>query len=166
MNPATDTSLRRTESGEIDSLDWMPMAGLMDEVKEATIAELHRRLSEQGYGEIRPAHGCVFRFIPTEGLRLTDLAELAGLSKQAIGEFVADLEQLGYVERVADPDDRRAKIIRLTERGTEARLAAREIFAGIERGWAEQIGEKRIAALRDALERVHELERSPSAVSA
>jgi DNA-binding MarR family transcriptional regulator len=137
----------------------MSLPGLMQEVKDSSIAELHRRLAEQGFEEIRPAHGCVFRFVGREGIRLTDLAEQAGLSKQAIGEFVADLEELGYAERVPDPDDRRAKIIRLTDRGVEAQRAAREIFDDIESRWAEQIGERRVAALRDALERLGALER-------
>jgi DNA-binding MarR family transcriptional regulator len=136
----------------------MSLPGLMQEVKDSSIAELHRRLAEQGFEEIRPAHGCVFRFVGREGIRPTDLAERAGLSKQSIGEFVADLEQLGYAERVPDPEDRRAKIIRLTRRGMNAQRAAREIFADIEREWAEQVGEERIAVLRDALERIQGLE--------
>lgn len=162
MSQTTATSLRRTGSEEIDSPERVPLLPLMEETKEAVVDELHRRLAEQGFAEVRPAHGCVFRFISPEGMRLTELADLAGHSKQAIGEFVADLELLGYVERVADPEDRRAKIIRLTKRGVEAQAAARAIFADIERRWAEQLGERRIAAFRDALERVHELERSPA----
>ena len=55
--------------------------------------EVHRRLHEQGYAEIRPGHGCVFRFIDHEGTRLTELAERSGYTKQAVGEVVADLEE-------------------------------------------------------------------------
>jgi DNA-binding MarR family transcriptional regulator len=150
------------DAGEIDSFDRVPLPGLMEEVKVAAVADLHRQLAAQGFETIRPAHGCVFRFVSREGMQLTELAQLAGLSKQSIGEFVVDLEQLGYVERIPHPTDRRAKIIRLTKRGMEAQAAAREIFADIERSWAEQIGEKRVAALREALERIHELERSPA----
>jgi DNA-binding MarR family transcriptional regulator len=149
-------------SDEIQTPNWLPLPPLMAEVKEAAIESLHRRLAEQGYAGIRPGHGCVFRFLDPEGLRLTDLAELNGLTKQSVGEFVADLERLGYVERVADPVDRRAKIIRLTQRGAEAKQIAQEFFVEIEGIWAEQIGEDRIAALRDALERIYELERSPA----
>src|SRR3982751_1598385 len=108
--------MRRTGGGQIDS-EWIPLPALLEEVKEAAIAELHGRLRERGFDEVRPAHGCVFRFIDREGMRLTDLAAQAGLTKQAIGEFVAELERLGYVERVPDSTDHRAKIIRLTKRG-------------------------------------------------
>jgi len=138
---------------------WLPLPPLLEDAKTAGFEELHRRLAERGYADIRHAHGCVFRYVEREGVRLTDLAELAGHSKQAVGEFVAELEAKGYVERVPDPADRRAKIIRLTPRGMEAKEAALEIFAAIEREWAEQIGETRVAALRDALERLYELER-------
>jgi len=141
--------------------DWRPLPPLLEEVKEIAVAELHRRLGEAGHAAIRPAHGCVFRFIDREGSRLTELAERSGHSKQAVGEVVADLEVLDYVERVPDPADRRAKIIRLTELGWEAQREALEIFADIERRWAEEVGEGRVATMREALERIVELERSP-----
>ncbi len=142
--------------------EWIPLPRLLEQAKSAGFDELHRRLAERGYPDIRHAHGCVFRHVERDGMRLTDLAQRAGHSKQAIGEFVCDLEGMGYAERVPDPLDRRAKLIRLTERGAEAKESALEIFAEIERQWAEQIGEERVEALRDALERIYELEYLPS----
>ena len=61
---------------------------------------------------MRPGHGCVFGTIEPDGSRLTDLAERARMTKQTVGEVTTDLERLGYVERVPDPRDGRAKIIR------------------------------------------------------
>jgi DNA-binding MarR family transcriptional regulator len=139
----------------------LPLPPLLEDAKSAGFDELHRRLAELGYGDIRQGHGCVFRYVQREGVRLTDLAELAGHSKQAVGEFVADLEAMGYVERVPDPADRRAKIIRLTPRGADAKEAALGIFDAIEREWAERIGEERVAVLREALEHLHDAERAP-----
>src|SRR5215207_1188229 len=136
-----------------------PLAPLLGQLKELAMDELHRRLHEQGYDEIRPGHGCVFRFIDEEGTRLTELAERSGYTKQAVGEVVADLEALGYVERVPDPADGRAKTIVLTERGREALAAGRQVFADIERRWAEQFGEERIAQLRRTVELLIEYER-------
>jgi len=140
--------------------DRIPLPPLLENAREAGFEELHRRLAERGYADIRHAHGCVFRWVEPEGTRLTELAELAGHSKQAVGEFVCDLEARGYVERVPDPADGRAKIIRLTERGAEAKATALEIFAEIEAEWAERIGPERVEALREALEVLYELERS------
>src|SRR5687768_10652898 len=122
--------------------DWrihderLPLPALLNAVKEAAIAELHRRLRDEGHPEIRPGHGCVFRFVDTDGTRLTELAERAQMSKQAVGEVVSDLERMGYVERVPDPADGRAKIIRLTEHGWDGQRAATRIFDDIERRWA------------------------------
>jgi DNA-binding MarR family transcriptional regulator len=135
----------------------LPIPALLLTAKNAAIAELRRGLAEQGYDNIREGHGCVFGFIEPEGSRLTFLAETSGLTKQAVGEAVDDLEELGYVERVPDPTDGRAKIVRLTAKGTEARAAGRAILDGVEAGWAAEIGEERVAAMRETLEEIFAL---------
>ena len=137
-----------------------PIAGLLNEVKVAAVRKLFDRLHEEGYEHIREGHGCVFGFIDIEnGSRLTELAERAGLTKQAVGEAATELERLGYAERLPDPTDKRAKIIKLTPSGLEACLTGRRIFAEIEREWAEQFGEELIANMREAAERISTSER-------
>ena len=131
-----------------------PLLPLLAEAKELVASELHRRLHEEGYDEIRPAHGCVFRFIEPEGTRLTVLADQSGFTKQAVGEVADDLERLGYVERSADPEDGRAKLIRLTDRGAESRAAGVRIMGEIEAEWGERLGEDAVATLREVLEAV------------
>jgi DNA-binding MarR family transcriptional regulator len=138
----------------------LPLIGLLAELKAAISDELYGRLGEHGYGDLRPAHGCVFGFLKGEGDRLTALAERSGLTKQAVGEAVADLERLGYVERVPDPMDGRAKIIRLTERGAEATATAADIFAGIEAGFAAEVGEERFEEFRETLRQLFRLMRA------
>jgi DNA-binding MarR family transcriptional regulator len=133
----------------------LPLAGLMGEIRDAIAAELHTRLHAEGFGEIRPSHGCVFRGIEPEGSRLTQLAERSGFTKQAVGEVVTDLERLGYVDRRPDPEDGRAKIIHLTSRGEEGMGAASRIFADIESELAEQVGKERMAELRETLEQLY-----------
>src|SRR5256885_4959440 len=95
----------------------IPLHGLLDLAAQLATTEFFAGVAEHGYDDIRPGHGCVFGHIEPDGSRLTDLAARAGYSKQAVGEGTADLERMGYVERVPDPEDRRAKIIRLTEPG-------------------------------------------------
>ncbi len=146
----------------MDTERELPLVALLGGVQAAVRAELHVRLREQGFAEIRPAHGCVFGNIDEEGSRLTDLAERSGLTKQSVGEAVADLEQLGFVERVGDPGDGRAKIIRLTPHGSESVAAARAIFADIERRLADDVGQEDYAAFRETLVRLHELTRAPA----
>ena len=68
---------------------------------------------------VRTAHAAVFGNIDSEGTRLTTLADRAAMTAQAMGELVDDLVAKGYLTRVADPSDRRAKLITLTDRGQE-----------------------------------------------
>lgn len=127
---------------------------LLAGAKELMLGEMRERLAAAGFGEIRATHGCVFRFVPAEGMRLTDLAAQAEITKQTCSEIVNELEGLGYVERLPDPDDRRAKIIRLTDRGAQAQAEARRLFAEIEAEWAERLGAERMVMLRDLLEEI------------
>jgi DNA-binding MarR family transcriptional regulator len=137
-----------------------PIAALLNEVKVAAVRKLFQRLGQEGFEHVREGHGCVFGFIDIQhGSRLTELAERAGLTKQAVGEAATELERLGYVERVPDPSDRRAKIIKLTPSGVDACLTGRRIFAEIEREWAEELGEELVAGMRDAAERIAAAER-------
>jgi DNA-binding MarR family transcriptional regulator len=118
---------------------------------DALVAELGARMEEAGYGDVRGAHGCVFGNIDADGMRLTDLAERAGMTKQAVGEAVSDLQRLGYAERVGDPSDGRAKIIRLTDRGRAAQRVGFQTIAGIEHEWARRFGAERVEQMRSLL---------------
>ena len=141
-----------------------PIPPLLLEVKAAAVKRLFARLRERGFEHVREGHGCVFGFIDIEnGSRLTELAERAGLTKQAVGEAANELERLGYVERLPDPKDRRAKIIKLTPSGLDACLTGRRIFAEIEREWADEFGDELITKLREAVERISEAEREAAA---
>jgi DNA-binding MarR family transcriptional regulator len=143
------------------------LPALLTEVKHAVLRRFFARLQESGFEDVREGHGCVFGFIDIDkGSRLTDLAASAGFTKQAVGEAVTELERLGYVTRVPDPLDGRAKIIQLTDRGLDAVIKGRRIFAEIERDWAEQIGPELMASFREAATRIAALEGVPTEVSA
>jgi DNA-binding MarR family transcriptional regulator len=134
------------------------LLSLLGSVKDDLLEEMYRRVSAAGYSGLRPSHGCVFRYLDVGGSRLSELAEKSGMTKQAFGEHVANVEALGYVTRVADPEDGRAKLVVPTERGREALLLGRSIFAEIEREWAETLGVERVAALREMLREIHALQ--------
>jgi DNA-binding MarR family transcriptional regulator len=139
---------------ECDNSRQQPMIRLLGTAFDVFADELERRLADTPYDDIRMSHGCVFGTIDPEGSRLTDLATRARMTKQSVGEVTSDLEQRGYVERLPDPSDGRAKIIRLTERGRAAQALGRELIDEIEQEWADRFGEERIAAFRDALEAI------------
>ena len=74
-------------------------------------AALAVRFAERGHPQVRPPHGNVFQFLDDDGTRVSVLAERAQITKQSMAELVAHLEHHGYVERVPDPADRRAKLV-------------------------------------------------------
>jgi DNA-binding MarR family transcriptional regulator len=113
--------------------------------------DLQKRLADAGFADQRVAHHQVFAHVPPEGIRLTDLADRAHMTKQAMAELVADLERLGYLERAPDPADGRAKRIRLTGEGRDAVAAADAAFAAQEAAIADAISPKRAQQLRRAL---------------
>jgi DNA-binding MarR family transcriptional regulator len=113
-------------------------------------------LAERGFGDIRPAHGALAQHIKDRGSRVTELAQLAQVTKPTVVYLVNELERLGYVERIPDPADGRAKLVRLTERGGKAQDAARELVAQIEQDWRRALGRRDFASLRALLERLHE----------
>jgi len=113
-------------------------------------------LSARGFGDIRPAHGALAQHIGDRGSRITDLAQLAQVTKPTVVYLVNELGRLGYVERIPDPADGRAKLVRLTERGRRAQQAARELVAQIEEDWTRALGRQDFDSLRTLLERLHE----------
>jgi DNA-binding MarR family transcriptional regulator len=113
-------------------------------------------LAERGFADFRPAHGTIGQHIADRGSRVTELAQLAQVSKATVVYLVNDLERLGYVERVPDPADGRAKLVCLTERGARAQEAAREIVVQIEQDWSQLLGRRDFATLRGLLQRLHE----------
>jgi DNA-binding MarR family transcriptional regulator len=143
-------------SSEFSFPTRLPMIRLLGVALDQFSTEHFQRVAAAGYPDIRPGHGCVFGGIdPTNGARLTDLAERAMMTKQTVGQVVSDLEQRGYVERVPDPEDGRAKIIRLTTKGREVYLTGWLLNEELEKDWAARFGEDRIAALRETLELVN-----------
>lgn len=101
---------------------------------------------------IRRAHLQLMPHLDLEGTRITELARRAEITKQAVGQLVSDMEAAGYVERFADPDDQRAKIVKLTKRGRRAILDGLSVFTKLASELAEEVGEEEIDRLVDGLD--------------
>lgn len=126
---------------------------LLLEAHRALGAELVSTLAERGYPDARPGHAALFMHIDRRsGTRLTELARRARMTKQGMMLVVDDLEQRGYVRRVPDPEDARAKVVRLTARGRRFVGEARRVAAAVEARARRELGDRRYETLRDALE--------------
>ncbi len=114
-------------------------------------------LAEAGYNDFTVAQARVAQRIGPEGSRLTELAEAAQVTKQTAGFLVDQLERAGYVERIPDPRDARAKLIRLAERGQQIVAVAAQAVERVEAEWAEHLGAHRYAQLRRILTQLREI---------
>jgi len=105
------------------------------------------RLAERGHPEVRAAHSAVFQYVDDTGTTVSLLAERAQMTKQAMAELVHHLEAHGYVSRVPDPADRRAKLVLATERGREVLAIARALVPEIEERVGAIVGAERVPSL-------------------
>jgi DNA-binding MarR family transcriptional regulator len=118
---------------------------------QSFVDELRAALAGRGFTDLGPAYGYVFRALGAESLQAAQLAERLGMSHQGAAKIVAEMEQRGYVERLPDPDDHRAKQLRLTARGRAALTAARRFHATYERRLRRRAGDRDVDAVRRLL---------------
>jgi DNA-binding MarR family transcriptional regulator len=128
------------------------LAILLREPFRTMSEQLIERLAERGYGEVRYPHGNVLQYLDDDGTRVSVLAERAGLTKQAMAQLVEHLEAHGYVRRVPDPRDRRAKLVRATARGREVYAVVRDFLADLDARLDRELGAAKVRRLRALLE--------------
>ena len=102
---------------------------------------------------LRPSHFRLLAHAAAPGIRITELAELLGMTKQACGQFVTQLASSGHVVVEVPADDRRARIVQRTAQGSAALMQFAGLMTALEGGWAERVGAQRygvfLAVLRD-----------------
>jgi DNA-binding MarR family transcriptional regulator len=116
--------------------------------------QLYAGVIAAGYDDLNAAHVALWRYPGLEGLRPSQLADRVGITKQSVNDLLGHLEAHGYLLRVPDPADRRARVIRLTSRGrrleqtiyTEAEAAQQRI--------AQILGPRRFAQLHSSIEQL------------
>ncbi len=126
-------------------------AVLLRQAYVAIDRQVPARLAAAGHGAIRVAHGAVLQHLDSAGTTVSALAERAGMTKQAMAELVQHLEAHGYVRRVPDPGDRRAKLVQPTDRGREVIAIATGLAPELEKRLVKALGRSRWRALRDDL---------------
>ena len=114
------------------------------------------RLHERGFDDLDAAHLHLFQYPGPQGARPSELAARLRMSKQAVNYLLGELERMGYLERRADPADRRSKRVALTARGIAAIGVIREAVAEMETRWKRQLGSKRFSDLRALLVELNE----------
>jgi DNA-binding MarR family transcriptional regulator len=124
---------------------------------EAVSRRLHselRQRAEDEFPELRGSHRRILQMIPGEGIRITDLAAMAQMTKQALGEFADRLEGSGFVCSQRDDTDRRVRRLFRTGLGDKAADATDRAIASIEAQWRQEIGPELYDAMKQALRKV------------
>jgi DNA-binding MarR family transcriptional regulator len=131
-----------------------PRRDLNDRMRAIDLAvtmRVHNSLKKHGAAGLGIAHARLMADLGTGG-RPSELARRLGVTKAAVGQLVAALEERGFVERTTDPTDGRAQVVRPTARAEAAFKIARRELDRIEAEWVELLGESRFKALSKALE--------------
>jgi DNA-binding MarR family transcriptional regulator len=136
----------------MSNLEPPSLIGALLRVPSQTI---HRRLvtdlNAAGFDDLRLPHIAVLSYPSPDGRRPGELAEQAGLSKQAMNQLLQSLEQLGYISRSRDGDDGRARVVHFTRRGRAAWNKIYAILLEVEAEWRDVLGDKRVAQLKKLL---------------
>ena len=135
----------------------LPTSLLMFIASRAAADRIFRAVHDGGFDDVTIAQSRLMMGIDTEGTRLSTLAERAQIAKQTATALVDKLERAGYVERVPDPSDGRARLVRMTPRAQAALPIARAEEDRIEAEWRAHLGTEGMDQLRQALTALREI---------
>lgn len=113
---------------------------LLRQPLRALAAEVNQLMVADGFADLRPAHSAVFMGLGSERVRISELAERAGMTKQSMGALVSYLERRGYVSVTPDPRDHRAKIVRRSKKARDSEAPARRNIARVQWRWSRLLG--------------------------
>ncbi|WP_422750122.1 MarR family winged helix-turn-helix transcriptional regulator [Mycobacterium sp. WMMD1722] len=123
----------------------------------AAEAQVLKALRTDGFADLTLAQCRLAQRLRPAGIRITDLADEAGVTKQTAGGLLDELERNGYVTRHPDPVDARARLILLSERGQRLCAAAAAEVTAVETQWRRRLGAVAFAELREALLSLREI---------
>ncbi|MEC4016340.1 MarR family winged helix-turn-helix transcriptional regulator [Streptomyces sp. H27-D2] len=138
----------------MDSQEALTLSSLILATAGGLVDRINTGVAARGFDDVRPAHGFAFTRIAGGGATAGELAEHLGVTKQAASQLVDELVRKEYVERRPHPDDARARLVVLTERGRACTRAAEDAAAEAIAPWRDALGEQRLRALREDLARI------------
>jgi DNA-binding MarR family transcriptional regulator len=134
--------------------DLLDLPVLLLGAARALVDGIDAGVRARGFEDVRPAHGFAFALLAGGGSTVVELAQHLDVTKQAASQMVEDLVRRGYVDRRPHPDDARARLVVLTDKGWACTRAADEAAEEILRPWADAVGPRRLAGLRADLARL------------
>lgn len=151
--------MSETEHEELLALRQQNIGRLFQRAARAYSERAFEKVNAYGHEGLTLVHTALISNLDVDGTRTTVLADRAGMTKQAMGQLVKDLEQRGYVRREPDPDDGRAQLVQFTDLGLKFLRDAFEIKQEIEAEYAAVLGDEGMATLRELLHRLLGIDR-------
>jgi DNA-binding MarR family transcriptional regulator len=137
-------------SGHAEGLRGLHIAGLLGlalkRLREEILID-----GEQSFPGLRVSHFRLLELIPDSGARITDLAGIAGMTKQGLGQLVDYLQERGYAESERVAGDRRVRLVRRTSAGDQAMAFSRAAIDKVEQEWRQRLGAEKFELFREAL---------------
>ena len=130
--------------------DW-PLTALLRGARAVFAAAIRRALADAGYGDLPPNGPYVIGAMSRTSAPLADVIVQLSVSKQAAGQLVESLVARGYLDRAADPDDRRRLVLELTTRGTDAAHVIRTVVDSLEAEMETAAGADHVRVVREVL---------------
>jgi len=109
-------------------------------------------LQARGYTDLRSTHTTLLSNIDLAGSTVTEAAERAGITKQAMGRLASELETAGYIRASSDAEDGRVRVLQFTKTGQRLMLNSLEVMVDLEKRYALIVGEDRLNALLHGLQ--------------
>lgn len=131
-----------------------PLGTLFQAAARKLFAQLDEALVAAGFDDVRAAHTPLFLVISPAGSSVSELAQRTRMTKQAAGELIRYLESRGYLTVEVPDTDRRARLVRLTERGWQALEAGKQVVTDYDDWLRDSIGAAELDSLRAVLERI------------
>src|SRR3569833_1761361 len=117
-------------------------------VNRHVVEGLHAR----GHTDLRSTHTTLLSNIDLAGSTVTEAADRAGITKQAMGRLATELEDAGYITVRNDPADARARVLHLTKSGTRLMLDSLQVMTDLQNSYARLIGGDQLSAVLNGLE--------------
>ena len=154
MGHVQDITMSKTTSEQNQDIAYRlsnNLSRLLREFSKDFERRIWAALSRRGYPDIRPSHSAVFANLGMGAVRVTELAERAQVTQQAMGKMLKELERMGYVARDIDGGDKRAKEIRLTQKGIDLAEDCLQVVDEVRAHYDEKVGVEQLAELENQL---------------
>ena len=142
----------KTDLGSIEERRRRNMRQLLLRASRIVNRHVVEGLHARGYTDLRSTHTTLLSNINLAGSTVTEAADRAGVTKQAMGRLATELADAGYITVRSDPADARARVLHLTKSGTRLMLDSLQVMTDLQKSYARLIGHDQLSAVLDGLE--------------